>query len=498
VTVLPGANCHPTNCITITASNLVAYTCSNCVTVPFSATAVDTCCPGTVPTLVYSLPATYCFPNNSTTPVQVIANDQCGNAATNIFTVTVLPLANCPSNCITITASNIVAYTCSNCVAVPFSATAVDTCCPAGSVNLVYSLPATYCFPLNSTTPVQVIANDQCGNAATNTFTVTVLPLANCPSNCITITASNLVAYTCSNCVTVPFSATAVDTCCPGAAPTLVYSLPATYCFPQNSTTPVQVIAHDQCGNAATNTFTVTVLPLANCPSNCITITASNLVAYTCNNCVTVPFSATAVDTCCPLGVPTLVYSLPATYCFPLNSTTPVQVIANDQCGNAATNTFTVTVLPLANCPTNCITITASNVVVYTCDPCTPVPFTATAVDTCCPAGVPTLVYDVPAGYCFPLNSFSTVHAMASDQCGNSATKSFTVTVLPLPNCAGAPGLTITAGPGNGLMISWPGTNANLLQSKDLIHWTPIPGVTNPPYLVPTGSPMGFYRLQYN
>jgi hypothetical protein len=47
-------------------------------------------------------------------------------------------------------------------------------------------------------------------------------------------------------------------------------------------------------------------------------------------------------------------------------------------------------------------------------------------------------------------------------------------------------------------MVSWPGTNAQLLESSDLIHWSPIPGATNSPYMVPKSSPAGFFRLRYN
>jgi hypothetical protein len=485
-------------CLSIHGTNIVVETCSNCVPVTFSATAVDNCCSNVV--LNYTPPSGTCFPLNSVNTIQAVAQDSCGNKATNYFTVTVNPGPNClPTNCISITTSNIVAYTCNPCTPVSFKVTATDNCC-ASPVTLVFNPPETTCFPQNSTTPVQVIGYDQCGHAATNSFTVTILPGPTCPTNCISFQSSNIVAFTCSNCTTVPFNTTVSDPCCPNVS--LFYNPPSNTCFAVNSMTPVQIVAVDACGNVATNYITVTVLPGPNChPTNCITIYSSNIVAYTCSNCITVPFSATAVDTCCPGAPPTLTYSLPATYCFPQNSTTPVQVVAQDQCGNRATNTFTVTVLPGPNCgPTNCISINASNIVAYTCNPCTPVPFTATATDTCCTGAPLTLVYNFPAGYCFPLNSISTVQVTAFDQCGNATTKTFTVTVLPGSNCAGTPGLTLSGSPnsGTGLMVSWPGTNAQLLESSDLIHWSPIPGATNSPYMVPKSSPAGFFRLRYN
>jgi hypothetical protein len=177
VTVNPGPNCDPTNCITINASNIVAYTCAPCTSVPFNATAVDPCCSSF--SLTYNIPATTCFPKNSSTPVQVTVTDLCGNSATKWFTVTVLPGPNCGnSNCISLYATNIIAFTCSNCTTVAFSPLVFDQCCT--NVMLAYNPPANTCFPVNTTTPVQITAYDDCGNAVSKWITVTVQPGANC------------------------------------------------------------------------------------------------------------------------------------------------------------------------------------------------------------------------------------------------------------------------------------------------------------------------------
>jgi hypothetical protein len=188
-----------------------------------------------------------------------------------------------------------------------------------------------------------------------------------------------------------------------------------------------------------------------------------------------------------------------------LNSTTPVLVTAFDQCGHTNTATFTVTVNPGPNCgPTNCITIYASNIVAYTCSNCTTVPISAFAVDTCCSGAPPTLVYSIPAGFCFPLNSTTPVQITAYDQCGHTNTSFILVTVLPGSGCGGANPLSITGltGPSVGgtnyIPVSWPATNGQLLQSSDLVHWNPIPGATNSPYVAPKESPINFYRLRYN
>jgi hypothetical protein len=411
-----------------------------------------------------------------------------------------------PGNaCLSIKCTNLVVETCNDCVPVTFSAQAVDICCRDKAV-LQYSVPSGTCFRQNTTTPVIVTASDPCGNSAINYFTVTVTKGQSCvPTPCITINAPVIVAHTCAGCTTVPFNVTTTDTCCSGGV-TLVYNPPESTCFPVLSPNTVIVTASDQCGNVNTTSFTVIVDPGLSCsppPGNCISFQSSNIVAYTCGSCTTVPFTATAVDSCCTQV--SLAYSIDTNTCFALNTITPVNIVASDNCGNFATNYITVTVLPEPNCvPTNCITLYCTNVVAYTCSNCTTVPLSALAVDTCC-AGLigPTLTFNPPDTYCFPLNSTTPVQVMASDPCGNTSTNSFTVTVLPGPNCGGAMPVQLTIAPAPAaasFVISWPATNGQLLQSSDLIHWLPIPGATNSPYLVPHSntSATSFYRLQYH
>jgi HYR domain len=491
-------------CLSIQCSNIVVETCSNCVPVAFSATALDPCCSNA--TLIYQPQSGTCFAVNTTTTVTVIGSDNCGNVATNYFTVTVNPGPDCkPTNCISIYTSNIVAHTCAPCTPVAYSTYAVDNCCPGVAPTLIFNPPPGTCFPQNSSTTVHVIAYDQCGNTNTGTFTVTVLPGPDCGNtNCISINASNIVAYTCSPCTKVPFIVTVSDQCCTSGGITVSYNPPTNTCFPLNSTTTVKIKASDACGNTATKFITVTVLPGPNCnPTNCVTIYASNIVVYTCSNCTTVPYTASVLDTCCAAGA-TLSFNPPETYCFPLNSTTTVNVSASDPCGNGAVNSFTVTVLPGPNCaPTNCISLYTTNIVVYTCSNCVTVPFNAFAYDSCCPGSPsPTIIFNPPATTCFPLNSTTPVEADAFDSCGNGATNFFLVTVLPGPNCGGSNPLSITGGTGPGaggtnyITVSWPATNAQLLESADMIEWHPVPGATSP-YVVPIQRQMKFYRLQY-
>src|SRR5437899_3061194 len=124
--------------------------------------------------------------------------------------------------CITTTCANITVATCAPCTNVVYNATATDKCCDPASVNLIYNPPVNFCFPTGVTTPVQVIAIDQCGNTATNYFTVTVNPRTDCgpPNGCIKITAPNVVAYHCNPCTPVTYNISVTDQCCPASGVT--------------------------------------------------------------------------------------------------------------------------------------------------------------------------------------------------------------------------------------------------------------------------------------
>jgi hypothetical protein len=492
-------------CISIHAPDITVYTCSNCTPVAYNVKATNICCPGGTLTLVYDVPSNNCFYVNTTTPVTVTAHDGCGDTNSTVFNVHVLPASGCGSNsCINLTANNILAYTCSNCTAVSFNAKAVDTCCGAGNVTLVYSVPTNFCFPIGST-PVTVSAFDSCGNSAGPVpFIVTVSQGYNCPSNCITLTAGDIYAYTCSNCTAVSFNAKAVDTCCTSGGVTLVYSFPTNFCFPLGSTM-VTVSAHDPCNNSAGPVaFNVYVMQGPACPTNnCITLNATDVVAYTCSNCTSVTYNAQAFDQCCPLATATLVYSIPTNFCFPLGSTM-VTVSAHDPCGYSSSPvTFNVMVMPGPTCQSNnCITLTASNITAYTCGACTNVTYNVTAVDLCC--SNLTLVYNPPTNYCFPINKTTPVTVNAYDQCGHYGVTTFLVTVLPGPNCAGQlPGLTLkpsgTSPTSPQLILNWPTVSAQLEQSMDLIHWTTVPGLSNPPVVIGGDAQSKvFYHLKYN
>jgi large repetitive protein len=400
------------------------------------------------------------------------------------------PIGPSATNCITLTSTNIVVYTCNPCTNVNYNVKVTDNCC--SNVTLQYFPPQPHCFPLNSTNVVQVLATDVCGNGATNFFTVVVLPAANCnPTNtpCISIQCTNLVAYTCSNsCVPVTYNATATDRCCPASGATLTYNPPSGFCFPPG-TTVVKVTANDQCGSFATNSFTVTVLP-GNCSSNgCIALQTTNIVVYACSNSAVVNYTAQFTDRCCNNAV--LSFSPPSGSVFPLG-TTPVQATVTDRCNNSLSKVFTVTVIqtttgPVINCPAS-ITL-----------PCVGgTGFGVMPDETTNPAliagnvGPVTVTQSIPPGT--GLSGMTLVTLTVMNVCGQTASCTVPVYVV----CD--PALTMgTNAPGTPKLITftWPPGPAQLQYSVDMSNWPFAAFGTNQPYTFTNPPPNAFFRLQY-
>ena len=142
-------------------------------------------------------------------------------------------------------------------------------------------------------------------------------------------------------------------------------------------------------------------------------------------------YSVLAIDNCDPS--PTVVCTPASGSFFPLGNTA-VQCFAIDQCGNTNGGSFVVTVT--TNCPTgtNCLVPHCStNIVAYACGTnCVPVYYSPWAENHCDPTNVWWDTYP-PSGTCFPLGNhtvdFWAGSSMETNHC------SFTVSVLPDPNC---------------------------------------------------------------
>ncbi|HXG64022.1 MAG TPA: HYR domain-containing protein [Blastocatellia bacterium] len=257
--------------------------------------------------------------------------------------------------------------------------------------------------------------------------------LSGCPSP----TAS----FQCFSQVPDPPTVTAVDNCL-GTVPvtfTQTQTNPGSSC---NNVITRTWTATDSCGNTATCTQTITVndttLPQITCPPNTtVECGASTDPAAT--------GTATAEDNCGPVDISHSDAFAPG--CGNTGVITRTWT-AEDACGNKATCVQTITIEDetppvLTACPSD---ITA-------CDG-EPVTFTPPTATDACEGSVP--VVCTPSGP-FPLG-MTTVTCTAADDCGNTASCSFKVTVNPNPTCTleppdplpgcGTTNNTLTAAPG--------------------------------------------------
>jgi HYR domain/Secretion system C-terminal sorting domain len=216
--------------------------------------------------------------------------------------------------------------------------------------------------------------------------------------------------------------------------------------------------------------FTITVIdtefPVITCPSNII---VSN-DAGQCGAIVTFT-PPTATDNC--PGVIVVTSHASGSF-FPVGTTT-VTSTATDAAGNTSTCTFTIRVndteLPVITCPTDITVITPLGSCTAT------VSYSVTATDNC-PAVITTLTGGLASGSAFPLG-VNTVSWKATDAAGNTATCSFTVTVLDgqLPVISTQP-VNITSCSGEKATFSVVATNVLTYQwqSFDGSTWNDIAG----------------------
>jgi hypothetical protein len=358
------------------------------------------------------------FPLGPTT-ITCQASDAFGNTANGSFTVTVVDttppvLTLPPPVTLEATGPSGALHT--------FTASAVDLV--DGPGLLVTCTPASgSTFSLGVTT-VACSATDAAGNMSNGSFGVTVMdttpPALTLPSNA-TLEATGPVGavhtYTASALDIVDGPLTVL--CTPASGSSFALGLTTTACS-----------VADAAGNAASGSFTVTVVdttpPALTLPPN-VTREATGPAgaAYT--------FTASAVD---------LVSGVVPVSCAPASGSTfslgvtTVACSATDAAGNSAAGSFTVAVVdttpPALTLPPNTV-LEATGPLgrVFT--------FTASAVDQ---VSGPRPVACTPAsGFRFPLG-VTVVACSASDAAGNTATGTFTVTVRdtkpPVISCVSA------------------------------------------------------------
>ncbi|HJW29407.1 MAG TPA: hypothetical protein VJ508_09155, partial [Saprospiraceae bacterium] len=404
----------------ITCPGNVTVQCASQVPAPNtgSVTASDNCNGAPIVTFVGDVTTNQTCANRYTLTRTYRATDECGNSATCTQVITVNdqtpPSITCPAS---------VTVQCASLVPVPntTSVTASDNCAGAPSITFVNDVTTNQTCLNRYLVTRTYRATDACGNSATCTQTITVfdntVPTITCPANvtvqCASqVPAPNVGAVTSSdNCNGVP-TVTFVGDVTTNQTCTNRYILTRTY------------RATDECGNSATCTQTITVfdntIPTLTCPSNvtvqCASqVPAPNTGAVTASdNCGVTPPSITFVGDVTTGQTCINRYTVIRTY------------RATDVCGNSATCTQTILVfdntVPSITCPAN-ITVTCSTDV--------PAPNTGiiSASDNCNGTPQITFVGDVTANQ-ICTNKYILIRTYrATDECGNSATCSYLITV---------------------------------------------------------------------
>src|SRR4030095_13034779 len=264
-------------------------------------------------------------------------------------------------------------------------------------------------------------ATDECGNSATCTQTITVFdnipPILTCPAN-VTVQCISLIPPV------NPALVTSSDNCSSSITLIHVNDVVSGVLCPNRFNVVRTYQGTDDCGNSSTCTQTITVFdntpPTLTCPSNVTVQCASQVSAPN-------PALVTATDNC--LGATTITFVgdvISNQTCVNRFNVTRTYR-ATDLCGNSATCTQTITVfdntVPTLTCPAN-VTVQCANLVPA------PNPALVTATDNCAGTATVTHVGDAVSNQTC-VNRFNVTRTYrATDECGNSATCTQTITVF--------------------------------------------------------------------
>lgn len=409
--------------------------CNAVVTYP-TPTFTDNC-PGSSVVLTSGLGSGATFPVGPSTEVYLVT-DGAGNTHQCSFTVTVvdneLPVATCPP-------ALTVGTDAGRCDAsVTYGAPTVTDNCPGASIGLSSGVGIGGIFSLGNSID-QHTAVDAEGNLHTCSVSVTVedreAPVPSC------IGDFNVVNDPGSCGGVVTYSLPTVTDNCPPASIFLQSGIGSGLFFPYGTTVETYHAA-DSAGNTAQCSFNVfmddTELPVANCPGN---INTSN-DAGNCDGVVTYT-TPTANDNCAVQAV-SQIFGLGSGAAFPVGTSTETWE-AVDVHGNTGQCSFTVTVqdaqVPTITCPP---AITAPTdpgqcgaVVAYAAP---------SAADNCVTVSVGQ-TGGLGSSSLFPVGA-TTEQFTVTDGSGNTATCSFTVTVVenedPVATCPGDMSVSNDAG----------------------------------------------------
>ncbi|MEO6132136.1 MAG: T9SS type A sorting domain-containing protein [Saprospiraceae bacterium] len=406
----PSISC-PAN-ITVECAGLVPL--SNIASVA----ATDNCGGGATVTFVADVIASQTCTNRFNVIRTYRATDACGNSATCSQTIAVFdstpPSISCPSN---------VTVQCANLIPAPNIAVVIssDNCIGASTVSFVNDVTVNQTCTNRFNVIRTYRATDACGNSATCSQTIFVFdntpPALTCPANTSVQCASLIPAPN-------PAAVTSSDNCNGVASVTFVSDVTTNQTCINRFNVIRTYRATDECGNSATCSQTITVfdntVPTITCPTN-ITVqcasqvpapnTASIVTTDNCGGAASVTFQNDVIAN----QICTNRFNVIRTY------------VATDACGNSATCSQTIVVFdntpPSITCPVN---------VTVQCASLLPAPNTAavSSSDNCNGAATVTFVNDVVANQTC-VNRFNVIRTYrATDECGNSATCSQTITVF--------------------------------------------------------------------
>lgn len=362
------------------------------------------------------------------TPTQLItltATDDAGNTNTCTFTITLTDDTDptftlCPSN------TNVpVGPTCSYAIT-DFTgmATATDNC--DASVTITQS-PAVG-TNVTGNQIVTLTATDDAGNTSTCTFNISVIDstdpaFTTCPAN------SNVSANASCQYVMTDFAslAAATDNCDTNVT---ITQSPSVGTVISGTSQLVTLTAEDNDGNTSTCTFTITLVDDTD-PTFTLCPTNSNVSANASCQYVMIDFTggATATDNC---DASITITQSPTVGTIISTPTQLITLTATDDTGNTSTCTFTITVIDDTDpvftlCPSN-----TSAPAGLSCS-YTVIDFTssATATDNC---NASVTITQSPAAGTVVSATSQLITLTATDDAGNQATCSFTVSITDTTN----------------------------------------------------------------
>lgn len=391
-----------------------------------------------VPRRSDDLPLSAPFPAGATLITWTATDSTNGNVASCVQTVTVTVGASGDTTppVFTVVPQNVTTTT-SSCTATLDdelgTAEATDTGACGGSVTITRTgIPPNFVFPTGTTT-ITYTATDAAGNTATVSQLVTVTESPGVPP---TITAPPDVsvstgagATVCGTVVSEAALGSAIaNDNCPGVT-VMRTGVPVGNLFPVGNTT-ITYTATDASGNTATDTQVVTVtddtVPVVTAPGAVTLFTGAGATScsVTVQDLDATLGTGSATDNCPGVGAVTRI-GVPSGNVFPVGPT-PITYSATDAHGNVGTATQVVTVVdntqPVISCPSNIVlepTCPSGAIATYS---------TPTATDNCGVQAVDRTAGPA-SGSIFSIGITTVTHT-ATDIHGNTASCSFTVTVL--------------------------------------------------------------------